>query len=371
MTALPETILQFGAGKFLRSFADLFIHQANEAGQGIGRVVVVQTTGDGRADLLTRQGGRYHVLVRGRENGRIVERVEEAACISRALPAATAWNEVCAFARSRELRYVISNTTEAGYNLDPADRAEDRPPRSFPAKLLALLRDRFEAGAPGLTILPCELIEHQADKLLGILLQLAAEWRLPAPLQEWLKHECVWLNTLVDRIVAATPTEHPLYQTDPLLTAAEPFAFWAIQDKPKAGPFIQHPAIVRAADIQPYFLRKVRILNAAHTALVIKAKPLGFQTVREAVEDPELGAWLARLLFEEIVPTLEGRVDGPEKFARQTLERFRNPFLEHKLADIALHHEAKVQLRLVPTRAEFIQRFGRRPALLDEVLEGF
>src|SRR5262249_43863869 len=197
-------------------------------------VVVVQTTGDGRADLLTRQGGRYHILVRGRENGRVVERVEEAACIGRALPAATAWEEIRVFARSPKLRYVISNTTEAGYNLDPTDRAEDRPPRSFPAKLLALLRDRFEAGAPGLTILPCELIEHQADKLLGILLQLAAEWQLPSHLAEWLQNDCVWLNTLVDRIVAATPTEHPLYQTDPLLTAAEPFAFWAIQDKPKA-----------------------------------------------------------------------------------------------------------------------------------------
>jgi tagaturonate reductase len=370
MSNLPETILQFGAGKFIRSFADLFIHQANEQGQAVGRVVVAQTTGDGRARLLNKQGGRYHVVIRGLENGGPVERVEEVASISRALVAAREWDDLRDFARWRRLRYILSNTTEAGYDLDPADGPGKKPPRSFPGKLVMLLKDRFDAGMAGVTILPCELLEHNADKLLAVTLQLAESWDMPAGFRAWLQNECVWLNTLVDRIVAATPEEHPLHITDGLLTAAEPFAFWAIQEKPKAAPFIQHPAIVRAPDIQSYFLRKVRILNGAHTALVCKARPRGFVTVRQAVEDPALGAWLNRLLFEEIVPTLEGRVEGPEHFARQTLERFRNPFLEHKLSDIALHHETKLQVRLVPTRAEFIERFGRKPPLLDEVLVG-
>jgi len=370
MTSLTETILQFGAGKFMRSFADLFVHQANEQGQGIGRIVVAQTTGDGRADALTKQGGRYHVLVRGLENGIRVERIEEVASISRALSAAKQWDDLRKFARGEDLRYILSNTTEAGYDLDPADNSDDRPPRSFPAKLLLLLKDRFDSHQPGVTVIPCELLDHNADKLLAVVLKLAESWQFSEELKDWLQTECVWLNTLVDRIVAATPTDHPLFRTDELLTAAEPFAFWAIQEKPKAGPFIKHPAIVRAAYIQPYFLRKVRILNGAHTALLCKARPRGFRTVREAVEDPELGVWLHRLLVTEIVPTLEGRVDGPEKFARQTLERFRNPFLEHKLSDIALHHEMKVKVRLVPTRDEFVARFNRRPPLLDEVLAG-
>jgi tagaturonate reductase len=370
MTSLPETILQFGAGKFLRSFADLFVHQANEQGQAVGRIVVAQTTGEGRADALTKRQGRYHVLVRGLENGVRVERVEEVGSISRALSATKQWDDLRTFARRRDLRYVLSNTTEAGYDLDPDERTNDTPPRSFPGKLLLLLQDRYAAHAPGVTVIPCELLEHNADKLLGLVLQLAGTWQFSEGLKDWLRTECVWLNTLVDRIVAATPADHPLFQTDPLLTAAEPFAFWAIQEKSKAGPFIQHPALVRAPDIQPYFLRKVRILNAAHTALLCKAWPRGFHTVREAVEDPELGAWLHRLLFEEIVPTLEGRVDGPETFARQTLERFRNPFLEHKLADIALHHATKMKVRLVPTREEFVARFNRRPPLLDQVLAG-
>jgi tagaturonate reductase len=371
MSPLPETILQFGAGKFMRSFADLFVHQANEQEQAVGRIVVAQTTGGGRADALTKQGGRYHVLVRGIENGVRVDRVEEVASISRALSAAKQWDNLREVARGHDLGYILSNTTEAGYDLDPADRPDNRPPRSFPAKLLLLLKDRFDAERPGVTLIPCELLEHNADRLLALVLRLAETWQFSAPLKQWLQAECVWLNTLVDRIVAATPTDHPLFQTDELLTVAEPFAFWAIQEKPKAHPFINHPAIVRAADIQPYFLRKVRILNAAHTALLCKARPRGFRTVREAVEDPELGTWLNRLLFEEIVPTLEGRVDGPETFARQTLDRFRNPFLEHKLSDIALHHEMKMKVRLVPTRDEFVARFNRTPVLLDEVLAGY
>jgi tagaturonate reductase len=153
-----------------------------------------------------------------------------------------------------------------------------------------------------------------------------------------------------------------------MLTVCEPYALWAIQTKPKAWRFMEHPAIAWTPDVTPYFLRKVRILNGAHTALLIRAKPRGFLTVREAVSDPEMGRWLERLLFEEIVPVLEGRVEDPVQFARQTLERFRNPFLEHKLADIAAHHASKVQVRLLPTKIEFEAKFGKSPPLLTEVL---
>lgn len=151
-----------------------------------------------------------------------------------------------------------------------------------------------------------------------------------------------------------------------MLAVCEPYALWAIQQK--ATPFIRHPAVVWTPDVQPYFLRKVRILNGGHTALLLKAWPRGFRTVRDAVLDPELGAWLERLLFEEVVPVLEGRVEGPAEFARQVLDRFRNPFFEHQLASIATHHAAKVQVRLTPTREEYQAKFGRTPPLLQEVL---
>jgi tagaturonate reductase len=366
MNPLPETILQFGAGRFLRAFADLFIHQANEQGQQVGRIVIVQSTGDERAAALNRQKGRYHVAVRGYEDGTVVDRVETSASISRALVAASQWDAVCAVARSPQLRIILSNTTESGYNLDPADKPTDAPPRSFPAKLLAVLRECFTAGGSGLIIVPCELREHNADTLRGLLLQLARDWGLAEDFASWLERECVWLNTLVDRIVVDPPADHPLRAEDSLLALCEPYALWAIQEK--TTPFIQHPSVVWTPDVQPYFLRKVRILNGAHTALLIKAWPLGIKTVREAVNDTKLGPWLERLLFDEIVQVLEGRVEGAAEFARQVLDRFRNPFFEHQLALIAAHHAAKVQVRLVPTLEEFKAEFGRTPPLLQEVL---
>jgi tagaturonate reductase len=367
--SLPETILQFGSGRFLRAFADVLIDQANKQGQNIGHVVIVQSTGGERAGALTQLGGKYHVVVRGLENGQVVDRVEEVSSVSRALVAGSQWDEVRQLACSPDLRFVLSNTTEAGYTLDATDTATASPPKSFPAKLLVLLHERFQQKLPPLTIIPCELMEGNADLLKKCLLDLAEQWGYSAAFKQWLADECVWLHTLVDRIVSGTPKEHPLLATDPMLIVAEPFIFWALQDHPNAYPFAQHPAIVRCPEVKPFFLRKVRILNAAHTALLIKAKPRGFALVREAVNDPELGPWLERLLSEEIVPTIDARVDQALPFARQTIERFMNPFLDHKFSDIALHHASKVQIRLVPTAEEFEQMFKKKPPLLTEVLE--
>ena len=139
-------------------------------------------------------------------------------------------------------------------------------------------------------------------------------------------------------------------------------------DPHKREPSLRHPAVVWTPDVTPYFLRKVRILNAAHTALIVRAIPRGHRTVLGAIGDRELVDWLERLLFGEVVPVLEGRVEDPQGFARQTLERFRNPFLRHKLSDIALHHATKKAVRLVPTREEYVVKFGRTPPMLDEVL---
>jgi tagaturonate reductase len=367
MTHLPETILQFGSGRFLRAFADLFIHQANQQGQAVGRVVIVQSTGDGRAEGLNRQGGKYHVVVRGIEAGQVVQRTEECESISRALPANTQWPEVLKLAVSPDLRIILSNTTEKGYDLDPSDTATSSPPRSFPAKLLAVLHARWQAKLPAPVLVPCELRENQADVLKGIVTGLAKQWGHPTDFIAWME-SAPWLNNLVDRIVTGTPADHPLLASDPMLTVCEPYALFAIEQKPGVVPFINHPAVVWTPDVMPYFLRKVRILNGGHTALLIKAWPRGFRTVREAVTDGELGPWLERMLMEEVVPVLEGRVDDPKGFAREVLDRFRNPFLEHKLADIALHHATKVQVRLVPTREEYRAKFGKEPPLLGEVL---
>lgn len=360
-------MLQFGAGNFLRAFADHFIHQANSGGQAVGRIVVVQSTGDQRANQLNERKGRYHVVIRGMENGQPVDRVEECASISRALVAADQWSEVLAVARSPHLKFIISNTTEAGYTIAEGETPDQMPPASFPTKLLVVLRERWLAGLSGLTIIPCELLDSQADRVHELVIALGQRWQFPLAFVRWLDSDCHWLNTLVDRIVPGIPVDDPLAATDPLLLMAEPFAFWAIQEKPGAGLLLDHPAVIHVADVRPYFLRKVRILNGAHTALVCKLGTKRFPTVLDAMNNPETAEWLERLLFEEIVPVLEGRVDDPAGFARHTLERFRNPFLRHRLSDIALHHETKKHVRLIPTAREYQSKFGKPPPLLCQL----
>jgi len=355
-------LLQFGAGNFLRAFVDLFVSQA-----GFDRIVVVQSTGIERAEAINKAGGRYHVAVQGFMNGQVVDETEEVTSISHALHAGTQWEEVLEVGRSEDLKWVISNTTEAGFALDEADAKNAGTPVSFPAKLLAVLLARYEAKRPGVMILPCELIEDNAHRLRELVLEQAARWNVDGEAIEWLCTSCQWINNLVDRIVPGPPKEHPLLGSDPLLLSAEPFAFWAIET---TGEFpLNHPAITVADDISPYYLRKVRILNGLHTSLASYALPRGIETVREAVEHPEVGPWLEALLFEEIVPVLEGRVDDPLGFAHATLDRFRNPFLEHKLSSIALNHEAKFKVRLLPTYQDYKAKFGIEPKILKELVE--
>lgn len=367
MAERPETILQFGGGNFLRSFADVFIDEANKSGQNVGRVVVVQSTASNRADAINTQQGKYHVVTRGLQNGQKIDRVQQVDCISRALNANTQWADVLAVATSADLKYILSNTTEAGFALDSSDTIDAAPPKSFPAKLLKVLQERFSKGLPGVVILPCELIDNNGDKLLALVQEQAQNWRMPPTFINWLSENNLWLNNLVDRIVSGKPAEHPLLATDALLTMAEPYACWVIAEDSRA-PLFNHPAIVRAKDVLTYSLRKVRILNGSHTALVCKAMPMGIATVREAVTHPVVGPWLKRLLNEEIIPTILDRVEDPKTFAATTLERFANPTIDHKLASIALNNQAKLKTRLISTRDEYVAMFGKRPPLLDEAI---
>lgn len=366
---LPETILQFGAGRFLRAFVDRFVQNANDAGQQVGRVVIVQSTPGPRSDLLNSQPDGFHVVVRGYSDGELVERTEVVRSVSRALVAQDQWAEVLKLARSPDLRFVVTNATEAGYAVDPADRLEASPPKSLPAKLARVLWERFDSKGAPVTLLPCELIEGNATKLLAIVQGIAREWSLPDIFMEWLAKDCVWLNNLVDCIVTPGPTDHALSKTDQLLVSAEPFALWAIQRPTTGEPrLFDHRAIQFVDDLTPYYLRKVRILNGLHTAMATKFRPAGFETVLQVVADKAALRWLRALCYEEIVPTIAYRVEDAALFADQTFERFRNPFLAHRLTDILLNHEAKVKVRLQPTFDEYQKLFGRPPRKLSEVV---
>ncbi len=368
---MPETILQFGAGRFLRAFADRFVQHANDAGQAVGQVVVVQSTPGARADLLNAQPDGYHVLVRGYEDGELIERAELVRSVSRALTAQSQWAEVLAVARSPELRYVVSNATEAGYAVDAADRAADAPPRSMPAKLARVLWERFQAGAVPLVLLPCELFERNAARLRELVLGEAERWALPEAFAEWAGDQCLWLNNLVDCIITSPPPEHPLAAGDKLLVCAEPYALWAVERPAgRALDLFRDSAIRVVDDVNPYYLRKVRILNGLHTAMVCKFFKAGFETVQQVLADRAAARWVRDLVFEEVVPTLAYRVEGAAEFADQTWDRLRNPFLEHRLSDIALHHADKVRVRLLPTYEDYKKLFGRPPRRLTEALSG-
>lgn len=369
-TPLPETVLQFGGGRFLRSFVDRFIHDANAEGQAVGRVVVVQSTPGSRAASLNSRPEGYPLLVRGIENGEVVDRVERIASVSRGLEAASQWDEVLAFAKSPNLRYIVSNTTEAGYALSPEDSPTASPPASFPAKLTRVLFERFQAKQPAPLLLPCELFERNAARLRELVVQLATAWKLPGEFLAWLENECVWLNNLVDCIVTAPPPDHPLVSSEPLLNVREPFALLAVE-KPKgrAITFFTHPDVHLVDDVSPYHLRKVRILNGTHTAMVAKWKPAGFETVQTVMAHAAASRWVRDVMYEEIVPTLAYRCEGVGLFADQTWDRFRNPFLNHRLADIAVNHADKIKIRLVPTIEEYTKLFGKPPRRISEALK--
>lgn len=362
-----ETVLQLGAGRFLRAFVDRFVQQANDAGQQVGKIVVVQTTAGQRAELLRPEG--YSVLVRGYENGEIVERVDPVKSIARGLLAVEQWEQVVQVATTHELKYIVTNATEAGYTLEPNENQNAKPPLSMPAKLTQLLWYRYRAGEGELVLLPCELIEQNASRLLELVTQQAKLWKLPEQFIGWITNECVWLNNLVDCIVTNVPAEHPLLAKDPAALHAEPYALWAIEQRDNMPELFTHPSIRVVEDLSPFYLRKVRILNGLHSAMTAKFLPAGFKLVREVLANKEADEWVRGVLWEEIVPTLTPQVAEVKEFAEAVYDRLRNPFIDHKLSDIALNHAAKVQVRLEPTRQLFQQLFGKEPPRLSEIMD--
>jgi len=368
---LPERVLQFGTGAFLRGFAGFFVEQANRVGVLNGRVVMVGSTGSGRARRLNDQDGLYTLYVRGRENGRLVDRAHLMAAVSRALAAQDQWADVLACARNPALALVISNTTEVGLTLDEDDRIDLAPPRSFPGKLTAVLYERARAfdydPAKGLIILPCELVEDNGDQLRRIVQVLAERRALGADFIHWLGEANRFCNTLVDRIVPGTPgveEAEVLYRRlgyrDDLLTVAEPYRLWVIEGGadlqarlPLAG---VDPGIVITEDITAYRERKVRLLNGTHTLTVPAALLCGTETVYEAVEHPLVSRLVRRVLLHEIVPGLDAAPEMADAFAHEVLERFANPFLRHVLLGITFQQTAKMRVRVVPSLLGYVAK---------------
>jgi tagaturonate reductase len=336
-------ILQFGTSRFLQAHLDLFVDQGFVEGSGKHQIAVVQTTSSpdsARRLAFFNTGAPYFVRVRGLEGEKLIDEEVRVNSIGRGVDANANWDAVERLF-VEEARWIVSNTGDRGYELDEADSAETGIPRAFPAKLAKLLHARFRAGAAPLTIFPCELIEQNGDRLRELVLQVAKKWRLGADFEHWLSKDCLWINSLVDRIVS-----EPL---EPAGAVAEPYALWAVEDRPGLVMPCKHPAIVVTDDLKRYERLKLFILNLGHTYLAegwargAEQKAL----TRELLADPKILADLNDLYEREVQPVFDALGLGAEArdYRASVLTRFRNPFLDHYLADIFRNHEAKKQRR--------------------------
>ena len=374
----PVRILQFGEGNFLRAFVDWMIDRMNEEIGFHTGVTVVQPIANGLTEPINAQKGLYTLFLNGLLEGKPYSQHRVIHCIDRCINPYADFKGYLATAENRGLRFVVSNTTEAGIAFNGGDMMSDTPPSSFPAKLTVWLSRRYGYfhgdDSAGLIFLPCELIENNGDNLKECILKYADLWKLEKGFAEWINRVCIFCNTLVDRIVPGFPKERASELTaklgyeDKLMTEGELFHLWVIQGPDSLReelPFHKCSLnVLLVKDVAPYRTRKVRILNGAHTSLVPAAYLMGIDTVRESVEHPLLGAFLRGTLFEEIIPTLDLPKDELTAFAANVVERFKNPFIKHYLMSIALNSISKFQVRVLPSLLEYIRRYDRVPERL-------
>ncbi|MEQ8705852.1 MAG: tagaturonate reductase [Phaeodactylibacter sp.] len=373
-TAHPIRILQFGGGNFLRAFADYLIEILNtEAGFDAG-VALVKPTERGDYTALRKQDGLFQVLTEGIHEGKAVQEINRVHCIQQIIHPYQDWPAYVATAALPQLRFVLSNTTESGIAFREEPMVPGRPAQEFPGKLTQWLYHRFThfdgAADKGCIVLPCELIEENGQQLKACILQYAAHWQLGVAFETWIDAHNIFCNTLVDRIVpGAPPQPEPIWaQTgleDHQLVTAEPYLLWAIEAPVSVReelPFGQtRQNVVFTDDLSTYRTLKVRLLNGAHTAMVPVGLSHGITTVREFVEHPDWGPWLIALLKEEVAPTLPYSPETISAYIETIIDRFRNPYIHHKLADIALNSISKFKVRLLPTALAYHAQTGQAP----------
>ena len=366
-----ERVIQFGEGGFLRGFVDYFLYKLNEKEVWEGKVVVVQPIEKGMCDLLSSQNCEYNLYLRGIENGETVNERTHIDVISRCVNPYTEFDAYMELAANPDMRFIISNTTEAGIEYLGTEKFTDRPAKSYPAKLTQLLYKRFELGLPGFILIPCELIDNNAGFLKEYVLKYAELWELSEDFIKWINEECDFCNSLVDRIVTGYPRDEAeelwkeIGYQDNCLDTAEIFHLWVIEGHHEDElPFNKAGYnIVWTDDVKPYKKRKVRILNGGHTSMVLGAYLYGLTTVGECLKDETVSAFLKKCIFDEIVPTL-GNTETDINFGKAVLERFANPFIKHQLLSIALNSVSKFQVRVLPTILEYKEKYGAYPPAL-------
>lgn len=365
--ARPVKVLQFGEGNFIRAFMDWMVDRLNRDTDFNGAVRIVKPRSGGTTcQKLNAQDGLFHVVLRGISDGKAIESPELIECVKDCLDPAEDWEKVLKTARSPELRFVFSNTTEAGIEYKAGVD-------TFPSKVARLLAERAKTGLPGLVFLPCELIENNGDTLREYVLKYLEGDALTT---EYVKAKCIFCNTLVDRIVAGFPKNAPeryfnlVGAEDQMLVCGEPFFFLAIQGPKEIQKELPTDAaglnVVFTQDLAPYRTRKVRFLNGAHTASVLGAHLAGLTFVDEMVRDEKFGAFLRHVLFEEVLPTVPLPDAEKHAYADSVLERFANPYAEHRLLSIALNSVSKWRVRILPTLLDHLKLMEKLPPCLTQ-----
>ena len=367
---LPEKVLQFGTGVLLRGLPDYFIDKANRAGKFNGRVVVVKSTAGGELEAFAKQDSLYTICVRGIDEGASVSENIISAAVSRVLVAKSDWEKVLALAASRDMKIVISNTTEVGIAL-VREPVTGHVPQSFPGKLLAFLFERYKKLGPteesGMIIIPTELIVDNGKKLQSILNELAIFNAFDNQFIEWLNSANTFCSSLVDRIVPGKPSEEVRNEiqqkagyTDDLMIMAEVYRLWAIQGDEKVKQLLEFAevdaGVIIEPDIDVYRELKLRMLNGTHTLSCGLAVLAGFETVKLAMTDTDMSDFIASLMLDEISAGIPYRLEpgAASAFGRKVLDRFRNPFIEHKWLSITVQFTSKMKMRNVPVLVKYV-----------------
>lgn len=370
----PERVLQFGEGNFLRGFVDYFIDVLNERCGFNGKICLCQPISQGLSQQINQQEGLYTLYLRGYENGQAVEHRRIISAVSRCINPYEDYAALLQCAKNPALRFLVSNTTEAGIVFDDRCRFEDAPPASFPAKLTRFLHQRFMEKLPGFIILSCELIDNNGAELRRCVLEYCKLWGLGADFVAFVEQENLFCSTLVDRIVTGYPRSEAtaLWEKngyiDNLIDTAECFGFWAIEGPDFIGEELPFSAaglpVLVTPNQTPYKQRKVRILNGAHTSMVLAAHLCGKTIVRACMEDPVIAGFMEKALREEIIPTLTLPKEELYSFADAVIERFKNPFIDHALLAIALNSTSKWRARVLPSLKAYLKATGTLPRLL-------
>ena len=379
----PERIIQFGEGNFLRAFVDWQIDLLNEHTDLNAGVVIVRPIASDFPPSLSTQDGLYTTIIRGlNEQGEAVSDARLIRSVNREISAYADYDAFLKLAHNPDMRFVFSNTTEAGISYHAGDKFDDAPAVSYPAKLTRLLFERYThfngAADKGWVIIPCELIDYNGDALHELVLRYAQEWALPVEFVTWLNESNTFCSTLVDRIVTGYPRdeaaaiEAELGYKDGFIDTAEHFYLFVIQGPKSLASELRLDKlslnVLIVDDIKPYKERKVAILNGAHTALVPVAYQAGLDTVGEAMNDAEICAFVEKAIYDEIIPVLDLPRDELESFASAVTGRFRNPYIKHQLLSIALNGMTKFRTRILPQLLAGQKATGKLPARLTFAL---